>query len=379
MQADSAVTNWRRLTGLGCLSACLWLAACGKAPQAPAADTQVLAIQAGAATAGADALPAQIQARYSSDLSFRVSGKLVERKVHVGDLVRKGQILARLDDADATAQRDAARAGAQAAAHRQLYAGQQLQRDQAQMAQDLIAKAQLEQTQDSYAAARAGQKQAADQLQQAENNLGYHVLRAEHDGLITAENSETGATLAAGQPVYSLAWLPEIDVWVDVGNQQLGSWKRGQKVRLQATELPGVPFDAEVREIAGHEDSQSGSYRIKLGIAHPDARLRPGMTATVMPAASQNIDQSLRIPVEALFHKAEKPAVWVIQPGSSRLQLREVGIASYQASQIIVNRGLRAGEWVVAAGVHNVHEGEKVKPALAPENVFDSARARTQP
>jgi membrane fusion protein, multidrug efflux system len=375
MQGNCGVTRWRRSAGFGCLALCLGLAACQRSVPPAVEPTQVLAIRATTADGATGALPATIQARYHSDLSFRIAGQLVSRAVHVGDRVRKGQILARLDDADATAQQAAAKAGMQAAAHKLLFAGQQLQRDQALMAQDLIARTQFEQTQDSFAAASAGQRQAAAQLKQAQDNLGYQVLRAEHDGLITAENAEAGATVAAGQVVYGLDWLPELDVELNVGASELANWPRGKIVRLQATELPGLVFEAEVREVAGHEDSQSGSYGIKLTLQKPDGRLRPGMTATVMTGAKQG---GVRIPVGALFHQGEKPAVWVITAGSSQLQLRAVTVSGYQASQVLISQGLSPGEWVVAAGVHNVHEGEKVKPAIAPENIFDSARARSQ-
>lgn len=366
-----------RLTTLACLLAGLGLTACQRAAPPAAPDTQVLAVQAGRADGSETALPAQIQPRYSTDLSFRVGGKLIARAVHVGDHVRQGQILARLDPTDAAAQLDAARAAQQAAAHRLRFAGQQLQRDQAQMAQDLIARAQLEQTQDAYAAAQAGLREANAQLKQAQNQHDYHVLRAEHDGLITAENGETGATLAAGQPVYTLAWSSGLDVWVDVGSQERTRWPIGARAHLQATELPGTVFEAVVREAADHENSLSGSYRIKLSVQDSKGALRPGMTATVS-APGQREGGAVRIPAGALFHQGEKPAVWIIAPGSSRLQLRPVVVTAYRAGEVLIGQGVAPGEWIVAAGVHHVHEGEKVRPAVAPATIFDSGRARTQ-
>jgi len=377
MQDDVRPVRWLRIAALCAVLAGAGLAGCSRGQAPRPAATQVLAIQVGSADGANSALPAQIQARYSGDLSFRVAGKLIARAVHVGDRVKKGQILARLDDSDATASLNAARAGQQSAAHKLLYAGQQLQRDQAQFAQDLIAKAQFEQTQDNYTAAQAGQREAQAQLQQAQNNLGYQVLRAEHDGLITAESGEVGTTVAAGQTVYSLAWTPELDAWVDVGAGALSAWQPGKRVQVRATELPGVPFTATVREIAGQEDSQSGSYRVKLTLAGASDRLKPGMTATVMQSGGDGHD-GVRIPVGALFHQGERPAVWVIDARTSQLVLRPVSVADYLADAVIVRQGLAPGEWVVAAGVHNVHAGEKVKPATAPDTIFDSGRARTQ-
>lgn len=357
------------------------LAACGKsAPPAPAATPVLtLQVQADGLQAGS-AYPAQLQARHSADLSFRVGGKLALRYVHVGDRVRKGQVLATLDAADASAQLAAARAAREAAEHRLLFARQQLQRDQAQMQQDLIARAQLEQSQDNFAAAQAAARQAAEQMQLAGNQLGYHALRADHDGVITAENGEVGTVVAAGSPVYTLAWTPDLDVWVDVSTGDKAQWQPGSRARVRVTELPGVTLMARVREMADTEDSVSGSYRVKLTVEGGDPRVRPGMSATAEPLAGSAVGAGgVLIPSTALFHDREQPAVWVIRPDRSTLVLRPVTVGGYRASQVLIAGGLRPGERIVAAGVHNVYPGQKVRVADAPAAVLNSGRAQVQP
>ncbi len=92
-------------------------------------------------------------------MSFRVAGKLIERKVRLGDHVRQGQVLARLDAIDAQKQVASAQAQLDAAAHKVVYTQQQLQRDQGQAQKNLIAANQLEQSQDNYTAAVAGRDQ----------------------------------------------------------------------------------------------------------------------------------------------------------------------------------------------------------------------------
>src|SRR5262249_6572778 len=148
-------------------------------------------------------------------MSFRVPGKLIERRVRLGDTVRKGQVLARLDDIDAQKQAASAQAALDAAEHRLTYARQQLERDQAQAAHNLIATNQLEQTQDAFSAAAAGRDQAAAQWVVARNTLRYNTLMADHDGVITSENADTGQFVSAGQAVYGLAWSGDTDVILD--------------------------------------------------------------------------------------------------------------------------------------------------------------------
>ncbi len=137
------------------LLALLALGACHRQAPSDAAPAIVLAspvhAHAGAAGAG-DSIryPVEAAARYSNVMSFRVAGKLIERNVRLGDSVHKGQVIARLDAVDAEKQAASAHAALDAAEHRLAFAKQQLDRDEAQFAQNLIAANQLEQTQDAY-------------------------------------------------------------------------------------------------------------------------------------------------------------------------------------------------------------------------------------
>ena len=145
-------------------------------------------------------LPGEVQARYSTPLSFRVGGKIVERLVRLGDAVTPGQIVARLDPADAAKNAASARAQLSAAQHQLDYA-KQLDRDRAQARENLIAATQLEQTRNAYASALAQRDQAAQQSALAADQLKYTTLQADHAGVITAERADTGQNVSAGQAV----------------------------------------------------------------------------------------------------------------------------------------------------------------------------------
>src|ERR1700753_4160423 len=116
---------------------------------APPAVVVALPVKPDVGTSGDMAIryPVEVAARYSNPMSFRVPGKLIERKVRIGDTVRKGQNVASLDPTDASRQAASAKAALDAAEHRLFFARQQLDRDNAQSAQNLIAANQLEQTQ----------------------------------------------------------------------------------------------------------------------------------------------------------------------------------------------------------------------------------------
>jgi membrane fusion protein, multidrug efflux system len=315
--------------------------------------------------------PAEVAPRYSNPVSFRVPGKVIERRVRLGDRVTAGETLALLDPIDQQRQVASAKAALAAAEHRLHYAKQQLDRDEAQFARQLIAANQLEQTEDAYAAALAARDQAAAERTIAENALRYHTLTADHDGLITSEDVDTGQVVSAGQAVYQLAWSGDIDIVIDVAASDANRMAVGQQARVVLPSVDAQPLDARVREIAPAADPQSRTFRIKLTLndAAPSIRLGAIGEATLLPQQGHAPSREIDIPATALFHQGAHPAVWVLEGAKPRLALRSVTVQSYRDRSVILTGGLRDGERIVAQGVHTVFVGERVTPFV---DTFDA-------
>jgi RND family efflux transporter MFP subunit len=354
------------------------LAACSKKEAAAPEPRPVVAVAVHADGNGAQAasLPGEVQARYATPLSFRVGGKIVERRARLGDVVKNGQIVARLDPADA--QKNAASAQAQLAAaqHALVYAKQQLDRDQAQANENLIAPAQLEQTTNAYASALAQRDQAAQQAALSKDQLQYTTLAADHAGVITAEQADTGQNVSAGQAVYNLAWSGDIDVVCDVPESALATLTVGQTANVTLAALPGRKLTARVRELSPAADPQSRTYRAKLTLDNPGPDVRLGMTADIELAApasaSANQHGSFTLPATALFHDGTQPAVWIVRATDNALELRRVSVTRYNERTVVIGEGLKDGERVVLQGVHTVSAGEKVR-AIGPLHPEDFA------
>ena len=345
----------------------LLLAACGK--KAPEVDQAmpVIALPVQAVDGvSAGRFPGDIHARYEMPLSFRVGGQLTARYVNPGDLVKKGQALAQLDPTDAGNQLAAAKAALDAAEHRLLFATQQRDRDEAQSKQNLISHLQLEQTQDAYASALAARDQAKQQFELAQSQSRYTTLIADHDGAITSRQADTGQVLSAGQAVFGFAWSGEREVYLDVPESRIDGIVIGQAAKVTLPALPGSVFDARVREMSPAADPQSRTYLVKLTIDRPADMLQLGMTADVVLQAVKTSSTAISIPVTALFHQGEHPAVWVIRPADATLELRPVTIDRYGEHDVLIASGLQAGERVVMQGVHTVSIGEKVVPIAPP-------------
>ncbi len=373
MNCSTSKPGWtRRLALPAALALALAVSACGRNEAPPPAPRPVVAMPAKPdERLPAWTLPGEVQARYSTPLSFRVGGKITERLVRLGDTVTPGQVVAKLDPADATKNAAAAKAQLSAAQHQLEYARQQLDRDRAQARENLIAANQLEQTRNAYASALAQRDQAAQEAALSADQLKYTTLHADHAGLITAEQADTGQNVAAGTPVYQLAWSGDIDAICDVPESVLAGLAAGQRASVTLGPLRGKTFTAVLREIAPAADPQSRTYRVKLTLESPSPDVRLGMTANISFDNRSAADvETYTVPATALFHDAKDPAVWVVKPEANTLELRRVEVLRYDARTVTLSGGVKAGERVVWQGVHTVSAGEKVRPVapLHPEN-----------
>ncbi|WP_408189565.1 efflux RND transporter periplasmic adaptor subunit [Paraburkholderia strydomiana] len=319
-----------------------------------------------------ESLPAQVEARYSTTLSFRVGGKITERRVRIGDTVKAGQTVALLDPTDLQNNLVSARAQLDAAEHRLVFAKQQLDRDEAQAHANLIAPAQLEQTQDAYATALAQRNSSLAQMALAADHLRYATLAADHDGVVTSEDANTGQNVQATQAVYHIDWTGDVDIVCDAPERVVNSLKAGSKARVTLPALPGKSFEASVREVSAAADQESRTWRVKLTLAAASPEVRLGMTANVAFDSVQGnaVGQTFTLPVTALFHRGENPAVWVVRSGSDTLELRPVTIQRYEERTVSIGSGLHDGDRVILQGVHAVSSGQHVQvvPPLHPED-----------
>jgi len=197
----------------------------------------------------------------------------------------------------------------------------------------------------------------------ATDHLRYATLTADHDGVITSEEADTGQNVQADQAVYHLDWTGDVDVVCDAPERTLGALTVGSNARVSLSALPDKTFEARVREVSPAADPQSRTWRVKLTLAAPSPEVRLGMTANVTFDAVGDAPTArpFALPVTALFHKGEDPAVWVVRAGSDTLELRTVSIARYDERTVSVTGGLHNGDRVVMQGVHAVSADQHVQ------------------
>src|SRR5687768_2940658 len=229
----------------------LVLAGCGADDATADQARPVLVVQPGQDDgASLSAYPGEVRAREESALSFRVSGNLVRRVVDVGDTVKRGDLLAELDPDDLRLQAQGAQAQLAAAEAQLARAAADRQRFASLAAQQLVSRSTLD-AQDAAHAAALGQVRAARaQLDVARNQASYTQLRAPRDGAIALRHAEAGQTLAAGQPVFTLAGAGGREVAIALPEARVRDFSVGQPVVVEPWNAAGTRLPGTIREIA---------------------------------------------------------------------------------------------------------------------------------
>jgi multidrug efflux system membrane fusion protein len=338
------------------------LAACGgqQEPEALVRPVRSVVVSGGSSAESAT-YTAEIRSRYETDLAFQVSGKLVSRSVDVGATVKKGQVLAQLDQTDMQLGVDAARGGVPAAQSDLDRSRSEEARFRDLLERGLTTRAQYQAQQTAVRSAEAKLAQATAELRGAQQKLGYTTLRADQDGVVTRIQVEEGTVVAAGQRAMSIARPSELEAVFDVPDGRIEEVQVGSTVVVNPLQGAGTAWAGRVREISPSADPVTRTYQVRTSIANPPATLRLGMTVSVtLPRVGGA--PNVALPSTAIFQKDAKPAVWIVRDDGT-VELRPVSVERYESDRVYVADGIRTGERVVTAGVHRLAPGEKVKLA----------------
>jgi membrane fusion protein, multidrug efflux system len=351
------------------VSALLGLSACSRpeAPKEPIRAVKLTVVSASGLQARQE-MAGDVRARTESRLGFRVGGKLVERPAEVGQRVKAGQLLARLDANDLALASDASKAQVTAALTQRDLMAADLKRFTDLKARGFVSGAEIERRQAGLDAAEATLKQARAQSAVQGNQADYTRLLADGDGVIVSVEAEVGQVVGAGVPVVRVARDGARDVVFAVPESQLAQLRMGlqAQVRLWAAADGGSggQWVGTVREVAASADPLTRTYQVKLALP-VDAQAPLGATAFVtLPQAGDAVAQVIKLPTSALMRgnatDQTNSAVWLFDAASSTVQSRPVQVAGVDGNQVVIASGLKLGEEVVAAGVHVLSPGQKV-------------------
>lgn len=304
-------------------------------------------------------LTGNVQAQDDVSLAFRVGGQLVERTVTVGDEVRAGQVVARLDGVNERHAVDAARANLAAAMARLVEARNTVERYEPLLPRGFVARSQFDRAVEARDAAQAQVTAAEAQVSTAENQLGFTTLIADGPGIVTARGAEPGEVVAAGRMIVQLAREGGRDAVFDVPARVIEAASAEAEVTVALSSDPKVTTTGRVREVAPQADPVTRTFKVRVGLASPPEAMRLGSTVT--GSIQLGGLAGIAIPSSALTASGGAPAVWTVDPEARIVALRNVDVARFELDRVLISRGLTPGELVVTAGVQTLRPGQAVR------------------
>jgi len=337
------------------------VAGCGEEPPpAPEIARPVKIVEVGRGAAERREYPGRIRAVQYSEMAFEVPGRIVEFSVKEGERVEEGQALARLDPRDYEAKLRAATAKLEHAA---------TERERARILYEKQVKPKAEYDM----AARYYDVQAADAAT-AQKALEDTVLRAPFTGVMARKLVTDFSNVQAKQPVLIVQDDSSLEIKVSVPERDLtgrtaaprnlDEISRRIQPRVVLSSVAEREFPARLTELAEVADPTTRTFEATFAFERPEGtNVLGGMTAkVVLDVPAREGAAGVALPSSSVVSDSEEePFVWVVDPATMQVTRRVVELGPLSGSDVRVQAGLDAGEWVVVSGVHQLREGTTVR------------------
>ena len=286
--------------------------------------------------------PGYLEEGQSVEMAFKYGGTLQQLNVKEGSEVKRGQVLARVS----SAQMESTQRSAQATL------------EQAQDAYDRLKKVHdngsLPEIKWREMVANLEKAQSAVDLANA--TLADNTLKAPFSGTVSALNAVLGENVAPLKPIMRLINIDGLTVNITVPENEIAKVKVGDDAEVIIPALGDRHYTGKVSEKSMTASLLTHSYPVKVLVDQPDADLTPGMIGKVV--LQSDVSNGIIVPANAVLINQEGKFVWVVEDG--RATRRNVVLAGYSGTGVIVSEGLQVGDKVIVEGYPKVSEGMKV-------------------
>jgi RND family efflux transporter MFP subunit len=305
------------------------------------------------------ALTGRIEAEDEVALAFRISGRIIENDVKLGEQVQPGRVVARLESQNELNALRSAQANLAAAEGQLVQASNHYERQKFLLARDVLARAAFDEATQALQSAQSQVDASEAQLKAAHDLVTFTELKADAAGIVTALGPGAGEVVQAGQMIARLARQGGRDAVFDMPAQLIRSAPADPLIVVSLADDPLMIASGRIREVAPQADPVTRTFEVKIGLTDPPAAMRLG--ATVTGRMQTESVPTIEIPATALTERNQQPAMWIVDPASLTVSMRNVEILQKNPAVVVVSKGLEVGEIVVTAGVRALHAGQKVR------------------
>jgi membrane fusion protein, multidrug efflux system len=305
-------------------------------------------------------LTGAIEPTFSSNVAFRISGKIEQRFVEVGDHITANKVLARIDPQAQQAALDSAKAALVSAKALLTQAMTNFERQAELIKSGYTTRRTYDQAEQELRTEEAAVDSAQAAVSTAEEQFGYAELKAGIAGIVTARNAETGQVVQAGQTIFKVAHDGPRDAVFDVYEALLND-PPSRRVQIYLQSDPSVATTGQVREISPTIDPASGTVKVKIVMDRVPPQMSLG--SVVVGVATFPPREAVILPRSALFRWHDAPAVWLFDPRTRTVTPKVIKIDHYSDEDLVLSEGLSPGNTIVTAGVQFLYPGQVVEVA----------------
>ncbi len=273
----------------------------------------------------------------------RVSGQVVEILVEEGDIVSKGQVLARLDGDRLRLEMLQAKANLE-------QASREFDRQKGLQEKGLVSTASFEQIKYELEAMRAGYD-----LQKL--NYNYTIIRATIPGVISSRDIKVGTNMAVSETAFTITNTARLVAYLNIPQTELSKFSPGHVATISVDSMPETEFHGKVARISPTIDARSGTFRATVYIDNENGNLAPGMFGRFTIAYEKHED-ALVVPAAAVIREDNESVVYVVADGTAARRPIKTGIQSGNMIEIL--DGLEEHEEIVVTGLSGLRDGSRV-------------------
>jgi RND family efflux transporter MFP subunit len=314
-----------------------------------------------------------VVARTKASVAAKIAGRMEYLGVHEGSVVRKGEVIARIESADQRAALRSARANVGQIEAQLAQARRDLERATALASQNVLSASELENTRTKAEVLEAQLNASHALVQQAEVNVENTRVRAPFDGTVLRKDAEVGEIVAPSSAgggltrtaIVTMADLATLEVEVDVNEAYIAQIQNGQPARITLDAYPDTSFAGRVRQVVPTADRQKATVQVKVSILDRDPRILPEMGAKVLfvrggnGAVAVGTRRRVLVPPSALVGSGAARSVWIVENGKA--VSRPVDAGPEHDGKVEVRSGLRGGERVVLRPPAALKDGARVR------------------
>jgi RND family efflux transporter MFP subunit len=277
----------------------------------------------------------------------------------VGDKVETGQVLAKLDPQDELNVLRSTEATFAAAQAQQRNASATFDRQRELLAAGHTPRAQFDQALRELKVAEARVDEVAAQVKNQALRVAWTSLQADAPGTISAVGAEPGEVVQVGQMIVRVARSGGRDAVFDMPARLIREAPPDVSIMVRLSDDPSVLAEGRVREVAAQADPLTRTFEVKVGLTAPPPTMRLGSSVTgSLELAS---DPAIMLPASVLTSSNGQPAVWIVDPASLTVSLRNIEFRRFDSDTVLIARGIETGDIVVTAGVHALHPGQRIR------------------